>query len=250
MAAYNLWLYERVPEPASMSEVIQSNGQLTNNAKTEFNYYASNASGVIYLGSMTKISDITDGTCNTFLVVEKACKPIAYFSCETYTDEHGVGPIALYNNFTSALAGDCSDTDNAADCGVGPVWDDFELGFRLLHFRWRSPEVLQRLVLRRLGAAGQLSDRPQHVLPARRSKGRYAHRSQGHAVETGAKHGYLDLQTRKVHFVPLVFPQQGVHRESLAAGRGFAAEDASETAVDRALDRGIVELAGRDALVE
>ena len=51
---------------------------MTANARTEFAGVAKVATGIVYTGSLVKMSDITDGTSNTYLLGEKYLDPDNY----------------------------------------------------------------------------------------------------------------------------------------------------------------------------
>ncbi len=64
--------------PAQTTAVDNPPGQMTVNARTEFAGVAAAATGIVYTGSLVKISDITDGTSNTYLMGEKYLDPDDY----------------------------------------------------------------------------------------------------------------------------------------------------------------------------
>ncbi len=83
--------------PASASVVVDSNNQITATARSEFNTVAQYATGIMYCGSMIAMSDISDGTSNTYLVGEK------YLDADAYQTGSDVG------DNESAFAGDNED---------------------------------------------------------------------------------------------------------------------------------------------
>jgi prepilin-type N-terminal cleavage/methylation domain-containing protein/prepilin-type processing-associated H-X9-DG protein len=64
--------------PVSITEVENPPGTMTAHARTTFNNVASLATGVVFVGSLIKIVDVTDGTSNTYLVGEKYISPDYY----------------------------------------------------------------------------------------------------------------------------------------------------------------------------
>ncbi len=64
--------------PASITEVENPPGQETSNARTTFANIAAVATGIVYAGSLIQMSDITDGTSNTYLCGEKNIDPDYY----------------------------------------------------------------------------------------------------------------------------------------------------------------------------
>ncbi len=72
--------------PASVSEVENPPGQMTAGARNVFTYIAGLATGVMYCGSLIKMSDITDGTSNTYLLGEKYLNPDWYTTGQDYGD--------------------------------------------------------------------------------------------------------------------------------------------------------------------
>ncbi len=64
--------------PTSMTEVENPPGHITVAAHKTFNAVAAACSGVVYVGSLIKIADITDGTSNTYLLGEKYLDPDNY----------------------------------------------------------------------------------------------------------------------------------------------------------------------------
>jgi prepilin-type N-terminal cleavage/methylation domain-containing protein/prepilin-type processing-associated H-X9-DG protein len=91
-------------------------------AKTEFNAVAAAASGIVYTGSMIKMSDISDGASNTYLVGEKYMNPDWYLNGWDLGDNE------------SAIIGDNEDIcrwtiDNVA---YAPRQDTPGMGYRFL----------------------------------------------------------------------------------------------------------------------
>ncbi len=64
--------------PANTTAVDNPPGQMTTTARTEFAGVAKVATGIVYTGSLVKISDITDGTSTTYLIGEKYLDPDNY----------------------------------------------------------------------------------------------------------------------------------------------------------------------------
>jgi prepilin-type N-terminal cleavage/methylation domain-containing protein len=64
--------------PANFAEVDNPPGQMTANARTTFNKIANVATGIVYCGSLITMSDIGDGTSNTYLLGEKYVNPDEY----------------------------------------------------------------------------------------------------------------------------------------------------------------------------
>lgn len=64
--------------PASITEVENPPGQMTSNARTTFANIASAATGIVYVGSLTSMADVSDGTSKTYLVGEKYLVPDYY----------------------------------------------------------------------------------------------------------------------------------------------------------------------------
>ena len=66
--------------PASVTEVESpaGSGQMTPQARNTFANVAMVATGIVYCGSLIKMSDITDGASNTYLVAEKYLNPDDY----------------------------------------------------------------------------------------------------------------------------------------------------------------------------
>lgn len=64
--------------PASITEVENPPGQMTANARATFGNVAAVATGIVYLGSMVTIADVTDGTSQTYLIGEKYLDPDHY----------------------------------------------------------------------------------------------------------------------------------------------------------------------------
>jgi prepilin-type N-terminal cleavage/methylation domain-containing protein/prepilin-type processing-associated H-X9-DG protein len=75
--------------PADINSVESSPGQMTANARKTFNDVAGLATGVVYLGSMTKLVDVTDGASNTYLAGEKYLDPDAYATGQDNGDNEG-----------------------------------------------------------------------------------------------------------------------------------------------------------------
>ena len=58
--------------PASVEAVESPPGQMTSGARTEFANIAEYATGIGFVGSLIKLSDVTDGASNTYLIGEKS----------------------------------------------------------------------------------------------------------------------------------------------------------------------------------
>jgi prepilin-type N-terminal cleavage/methylation domain-containing protein/prepilin-type processing-associated H-X9-DG protein len=88
--------------PASVSEVIDSHGAITSNARTTFRNIARFATGIAYIGSMIKPVDIADGLSNTYLAGEKFVNPEFYLSDGLYVSSSGT---VAYDDYSGALSG-------------------------------------------------------------------------------------------------------------------------------------------------
>ncbi|MBN1395255.1 MAG: DUF1559 domain-containing protein [Pirellulales bacterium] len=83
--------------PASVTEVENPPGQMTQGARTTFANIGKYADGVFYVGSMTKLADISDGASHTYMIGEKHINPGCYEAGCDYGDNE------------DALAGDNAD---------------------------------------------------------------------------------------------------------------------------------------------
>ncbi|MBU4397903.1 MAG: DUF1559 domain-containing protein, partial [Planctomycetes bacterium] len=66
------------PRTPTDVENPDGSGQMTPTARTAFATIAKVATGIVYMGSLIKIADVTDGTSNTYLVGEKYLNPDDY----------------------------------------------------------------------------------------------------------------------------------------------------------------------------
>jgi prepilin-type N-terminal cleavage/methylation domain-containing protein/prepilin-type processing-associated H-X9-DG protein len=64
--------------PTSVAEIENPPGVMTANARNTFTNIAKVATGIEYCGSMIRMSDITDGASNTYMLGEKYLNPDAY----------------------------------------------------------------------------------------------------------------------------------------------------------------------------
>jgi prepilin-type N-terminal cleavage/methylation domain-containing protein/prepilin-type processing-associated H-X9-DG protein len=79
--------YENVDGgPKEASQVDDPPGTMTAGAKTTFANVAKYASGIVYVGSMTRMADVVDGASNTYLLGEKYANPDWYTSGEDAAD--------------------------------------------------------------------------------------------------------------------------------------------------------------------
>ncbi len=72
--------------PSSISYAIVASGQMALGARTTFANVAEQATGVSYCGSLIRLSDITDGASNTYLVGEKYIDPDYYTTGQDGSD--------------------------------------------------------------------------------------------------------------------------------------------------------------------
>jgi prepilin-type N-terminal cleavage/methylation domain-containing protein/prepilin-type processing-associated H-X9-DG protein len=72
--------------PLLASEIDNPPGVMTAVARQSFDIIAGYAHGIFHTGSMIKLSDITDGASNTFLLGEKYLDPDHYFTGSDYGD--------------------------------------------------------------------------------------------------------------------------------------------------------------------
>lgn len=94
--------------PASLAEVENPPGQMTSVARTTFANIGKYADGIFFAGSMTTMSDVSDGTSQTYMLGEKHINPGCY---ETGGD---------YGDNEDALAGDNADISRwTARYGIG-----------------------------------------------------------------------------------------------------------------------------------
>ena len=82
---------------ASITAVENPPGQQTPGARTTFNNVAKAATGIVYVGSMVRMADVTDGSSKTYLIGEKTIDPDYYANGKDYSDNE------------SALGGDNMD---------------------------------------------------------------------------------------------------------------------------------------------
>jgi len=64
--------------PASLSDAVDSSGQLNGASRATFSNVAKYATGIMYCGSMIGVADVTDGVSNTCLLGEKYVCPDHY----------------------------------------------------------------------------------------------------------------------------------------------------------------------------
>jgi len=95
--------------PLSVAQVEDSIGQETSNARITFGNIASYATGIVYTGSLIKMSDIVDGTSNTYLAGEKYVCPDYYATGMDYGDNE------------AALVGDNEDNARWTLAGTNSV---------------------------------------------------------------------------------------------------------------------------------
>jgi len=91
--------------PASVDEVEfpRGSGQMTEKARNVFAAIAQRSTGIMFCGSMIRMSDIPDGTSYTYLLGEKYLNPDWYFTGQDGSDNEG------------ALIGDNEDVTRFAD---------------------------------------------------------------------------------------------------------------------------------------
>jgi prepilin-type N-terminal cleavage/methylation domain-containing protein/prepilin-type processing-associated H-X9-DG protein len=75
--------------PASAADVESPPGQMTANARQTFRNFSSYDTGIFFYGSMTKPSDVGDGTSNTCMVAEKYVNPDWYSTGQDGGDNEG-----------------------------------------------------------------------------------------------------------------------------------------------------------------
>ena len=72
--------------PAKTTDAENPPGQMTANARTLFGGIAGRATGLFYVGSMIRMSDVTDGASQTYLIGEKYLAPDYYTTGDDYGD--------------------------------------------------------------------------------------------------------------------------------------------------------------------
>ncbi len=72
--------------PSDETAIESPAGKMTSNANTTFGNVAKSATGIIYCGSLVRMSDVTDGASNTYLAGEKYMVPDYYETGGDYGD--------------------------------------------------------------------------------------------------------------------------------------------------------------------
>jgi prepilin-type N-terminal cleavage/methylation domain-containing protein/prepilin-type processing-associated H-X9-DG protein len=72
--------------PANVSVVENASGQMTTAARNEFANVAFTATGISFVGSMVRLSDVTDGASSTYLIGEKSLNPDWYVNGQSGAD--------------------------------------------------------------------------------------------------------------------------------------------------------------------
>jgi prepilin-type N-terminal cleavage/methylation domain-containing protein/prepilin-type processing-associated H-X9-DG protein len=93
------------------------------NARATFAAYARTSTGVVYAGSLIKLSDITDGASNTYLMGEKYIRPECYESeCGSIGTDYGDNEFALVGDNA-----DVSRWSNGKAMLDTPGWANFNI---------------------------------------------------------------------------------------------------------------------------
>ena len=98
---------------ASVEAVESPPGHMTDGARSEFANVAQYATGIGFVGSMVKMSDITDGASNTYLIGEKSLDPDWYVNGQSAADNEDAlmgdnADIARWSQYTGYSPGTAS----------------------------------------------------------------------------------------------------------------------------------------------
>ena len=118
--------------------------------------------GIAYMRSTIRLANVTDGSSNTYMVGEKYLNPDSYANGTDGADNETM--YAGFDNDNHRLEQQlavCAGHSRLCECR---------------HFRQRPCGLVQHAVLRRVGQADQLLDRPDHPHPAGHAQRRPARR--------------------------------------------------------------------------
>jgi prepilin-type processing-associated H-X9-DG protein len=96
--------------PPSTTSVENPPGQMTGAARAEFNFVGKYATGIVFVGSMVRMCDVTDGASSTYLLGEKYINPDYYVNGNDEGDNE------------TAFAGDNGDVSRWTGWGGQGTW--------------------------------------------------------------------------------------------------------------------------------